>query len=411
MPKNGHWLLPILFRFLTVRILFLTNRIPWPLNDGGNIATFKVAEGLSNKGHEVHFASLNTQKHFVEKKDLPEKFTWHTVDINTDLSPIGLLSGLLSSFPYNVKRFRSEEFSDMLESLLKKTEYDVIQVEGIYMGMYADEMRVHSKAPIILRSHNIEHRIWERQKENESFAKSAYLSNLVPKIRAFELETFQKFDGIIPITTEDEKWYVEHDYDGLIQTIPAGVDDVVSRQSEISEGDAVAFIGSLEWLPNLEGVRWFLEEIWPHVIPAKPHAFFHLAGKNAPQEIDSWKFPGLEFHGMVPDSGEFVSSYPVFVVPLTSGSGMRLKILEAMSHGVAVVSTSIGAEGIPVTHGENVLIADEPKEFAEAILYLWNHEEEAVEMGRKAREFVLKNFHFDTLTDKFVSFYEKLIVK
>ncbi len=397
-----------------MKILFLTNRIPYPLNDGGNIATFQVADGLALKGHEVHIAALNTRKHHMDIEQLPSQVAWHCVDIDTRLTMPGLAGGFFSTFPYNVKRFRSAEYSQMLKNLQGKDSFDIIQIEGIYMGMYVAEIRNLTNAPVILRSHNVEHRIWEGQYRSEkSILQRLYLKNLVPKIRKFEEQRIHEFDGIIAITEVDEKWYRQQGYKGKILSIPAGVQ--VARLSTVREKEQntgrskkVAFIGSLEWIPNLDGVRWFLNETWPHILKAWPDAEFHLAGKGAPQEISGWKIKGLKFHGTVHDAKEFITACDVFVVPLRSGSGMRLKILEAMSLGMPVVSTRSGAEGIPVTQKENIWIADEPLEISKAVRYLFENQEFANKMGEQGAEFVRKNFESGVLIEKFISFYDLL---
>src|SRR6187402_3168054 len=145
------------------RILQITNRIPYPLNDGGNIATWYVADYLKKFGHSVDLAFLNTNKHHEDPASISAGYRqlFHT-DINTNVTAKGLFKSFFSETAYNIERFRSKEFEAVLTNALQKNEYDVIQLEGAYMALYIPLLRKLSKAKIILRSHNIEHQIWER---------------------------------------------------------------------------------------------------------------------------------------------------------------------------------------------------------------------------------------------------------
>lgn len=392
-------------------ILQVTNRLPWPLNDGGNLATYAIAKHLSELGHSVTLASLNTQKHWQDPKLLSPVAEVHAVDIDTSLKPIPMLRGLFQSLPYNIARFQSAEFESLITRLVREKKPDVVQMEGSYQALFIPAVRKVGRIPIVLRSHNIEWRIWKRLWENESNpAKRFYLKDLWKKIKGFEEETGAEFDGIVAITEEDEKWYRGMKFPGKITTINAGAD--LSRY-QAGNGWApahkVGFIGSMEWEPNVQGMKWFLERIWPEVHRAAPTAEFHIAGKNPAPWMEKWnEVPGVTFHGMVDDAVEFMKSVRVFIVPLLSGSGMRLKIVEALAMKKCVLSTSIGAEGIVVQPEKEIFLADEPRAFGDRLLDLLRHPEKGRTAAERGHEAIVKRYDWNLLIRRYLEFYQAL---
>ena len=394
-----------------IRILQVTNRMPWPLNDGGNLATFAIAKHLGELGHSVVLATLNTNKHWQDPAHLASVAEVHAVDIDTSLRPIPMALGLLRSIPYNIARFRSAEFDALLVRLVKEKKPDFVQMEGSYQALFVPAIRAVSDVPILLRSHNMEWRIWERMWANEKNPlKRFYLKDMYRKIRRCEEETLHSFDGVVAITEEDEAWYRDQGFKGKLTTVNAGAD--LSRYvpgKEWPPENRVGFIGSMEWEPNVQGVKWFLEEVWPKVHAANPKAEFHVAGKNPAPWMAKWNdIPGVEFHGMVDDAIAFLRGIGVFVVPLLSGSGMRLKIVEALAMKKCVLSTAVGAEGISVTHGKDVLLADSPKDFANSLLQLIGSPERARLLATQGHATILEAYYWRVLILKFVDFYKGL---
>src|SRR6187402_1169399 len=170
-------------------ILQITNRIPYPLNDGGNIATYNITKQLNKFGHKVILASLNTKKHYQDPTVLTNIATVCTTEIDTTITPHGLVRGLFTKLPYNIERFVSESFKNLLKTLIIEQKPDIIHMEGIYLSIYLDTIKEYSSVPIILRPQNIEHEIWERAAQNEkNVLKKWYFKNLSSKIKQFELE-------------------------------------------------------------------------------------------------------------------------------------------------------------------------------------------------------------------------------
>lgn len=390
-------------------ILQITNRLPWPLNDGGNLATYNVTRHLHELGHKVVLASLNTNKHKQDPAVLSHVAEVHAVELNTDLSKWGLLKGFFQQMPYNVARFDDPRFKSLLLELVKRENPDVIQVEGSYQALFVPALRAVTNAPIVLRSHNVEWRIWQRLYENETnWLKKQYLGNLYKKIRWFEETTLDRFDGVIAITEEDANWYRSQGFKGKVECIQAGADLTVYQPgNQWAPSQKVGFIGSMEWQPNVQGVRWFVDEVWAKVLEAAPDAELHLAGKHPPAWMEDWKVERMQFHGMVPDATEFLQGFHIFIVPLLSGSGMRLKIVEALAMKKCVLSTSVGAEGIDVVNEKDLLIADGPAEFAAGLIRLLEDETLSRQLAEQGYAQIRSGYDWKRLILRFVDFYHQ----
>jgi len=394
-----------------LKILQINNRIPWPLNDGGNLATYYVGKFLSSLGHKISLAALNTNKHRQDPKVVEHVYKVYAQEIDTSIRLLPLVKGLFSKMPYNISRFVSPEFSKLLKDCIAKEQPDVIQFGGSYQAIFIQAVREVTNAPIVLRSHNVEWKIWQRlAKGTSNPLKRWYLNNLQKKIRAFETNSMHEFDAIIAITEEDRKWYEQSGYKKKLQTIQAGVD--LSQRvpsSNWTNLKSIGFIGSLEWEPNIEGLNWFVEEVWPAVFRNEPEARFHVAGKNPPEWMNTWEVPGMTFHGMVDDATEFIKQAHLFIVPLMSGSGMRLKVIEAMAMKKCVVSTSIGAEGIQLENGKDIILADDAEEMTSILLDLLRTPEKSKAIAEQGYTTAIQNYDWNQLIHQFVDVYQGLL--
>jgi len=391
------------------RILQITNRIPFPLNDGGNIATWYVAHYLKKFGHSVDLAFLNTNKHFEDPLSIAEGYRqFFHADINTNITAIGLLKSFFSENAYNIERFRSKEFEAILAKALQENEYDFIQLEGAYMALYIPLLRKFSKAKIILRSHNIEHQIWERVAFNTANPiKKFFIQQLAKKIKTFEDMTLHLFDAIVAITSDDEGYYNSKHYKGKLTTIQAGFEDCLIEHP-IKRPNSVCFIGSMQWIPNIEGVEWFLKEVWPMVLREVSDAKFYIAGKGLDATFNRWSKPGVVLEGLVPNASDFIQNHNVFVVPLHSGGGMRLKVVEAMGMRMPIVSTKIGAEGIHCVSNQDILICDTPTELKNGIVLLLRDKALANQIAQNARTRAVSEYSWQTLIANFEKMYKEL---
>ncbi len=398
-----------------MKILQLCKKFPYPLKDGESIAVTYLSKALHQSRCEVSLLAMNTSKHYFDMDTLPQSFDHYrdiwTVEVDNKIKISEAFLNIFSSQSFHIQRFVSKEYEAKLIEVLSENEYDVIQLETLYLTPYIDTIRKYSKAKIVLRSHNVEFEIWERLTANEKNPiKRFYLEFLTKKLRAFEIAQLPKLDAIVAITDRDLAQYRSYGYQNEAKTVPIGLDLSAYPMSKESYKGAlsISFIGSLDWQPNLEGLRWFLNETWATLNAAFPNLEFHIAGRNMPSEIKDLKLNNVFAHGEVADAAEFISKYSLMLVPLLSGGGMRAKILEGMALGKVVLSTAIGIEGIPVTNGEEAYIANTTEEFRAAIHYCYAQNGELRAMGEQARSFIQKHYDNKNIAQQLMEFYGEL---
>jgi glycosyltransferase involved in cell wall biosynthesis len=394
-----------------LKILQLCPRIPYPPHDGGAIAMYDVLSNLAEEGHEVTLLAINTPKHYQDASAVADKARVFAIPVNTDLSKRKAFANLFSSVPYNIERFIAPEVEEKLTELLQKETFDIIQIEGLFMAYYVDVIRRLTKTPVVMRSHNVEYLIWERLAANEKNPlKKVYLKYLANGIKNFEKAILNKFDAIAAITEQDKIRMQEMGCTVPIEFIPAGVE--LSRfkpNPEIQPKPQTLFIlSSLNWLPNLEGIDWFLENVWKTVVKTLPKLELHIAGKSPPENLLKLDLPNVFVHGFIPDASDFMQQYDLMLVPLLSGGGMRVKIIEGMALGKCILSTSVGAEGIACRSGKDILIADEAEKWIWYITDYYKGMQPCESIGRNARETALQTYDNKLVIEKFVQLYRAL---
>lgn len=372
-----------------------------------------IVTGLLEAGHNVKILAFNSNKYHIDINDIPKDYRKQTriefVDIDLSIKPLEAFKNLFTDESYHVKRFISQEFTKKLESVLKKERFDIVQLEMIYMAPYIDTIRKHSKAKIVLRAHNVEHKIWERiAKKTFFFAKRWYLRHLIRTLRLFEMSVLDKVDGIAAITTTDASFFRRVTATPVID-IPFGVDiEKFDPVFEVGNEPTFYHIGSMNWMPNEEGIKWFLNNAWDEVHERVPEAKLYLAGRNMPKWLTKTKKKNVVVVGEVPDAHEFVNQHNIAVVPLLSGSGMRIKIIESMALGKTVITTLVGAEGIQYSEFENIIIAENVPKLVENISRLYNHPEEAEAIGLNARRLVEELYDNKKIINRLEIFYNEI---
>ncbi|TVR82374.1 MAG: glycosyltransferase [Saprospirales bacterium] len=397
-----------------MKILQLCKKFPLPLKDGESIAVTYLSRALNDLGCEVTLLAMNTSKHYINLDDVKHLSghykSIHTVDIDNAIKPVQALKNLFSSDSYHVSRFRSDAFSQKLEELLKSENYDIVQLETLYLAPYMETIRRHSDALVVMRSHNIEHEIWDRITHNTRFLpKKWYIKYLSKKLKNFELGVLNDYDFLVPISQRDLQKFRNLGYMNGARTIPIGIDfkDYNPNMNSFRKNPSVSFIGSLDWIPNYEGINWFLNEVWPDVHEKFPELELHIAGRNTPDDLYRWSKSKVLIHGEVRDAREFINQHPMMIVPLLSGSGMRAKILEGMALGKVVITTSMGLEGIEAQHNEQVLVADSPEEYLECFQKCLSDTELMINISKNAQKFVSENFNNYELAKNLIFSYKK----
>jgi len=396
-----------------MKVLQLCNKPPQPIIDGGCIAINNIANGLLSEGITLKVLTIATQKHpFLVEKITPD-FVKNTniegVFVDTRINIIDAFSALVTSDSYNVSRFFSPDFNKRLIELLREETYDIVHLESLFMTPYIHTIRQYSKAKIVLRSHNLEHLIWERLATSTgNTAKRLYLKHLSAKLKKYEYKTINEVDGIAAISFEDTSRYELLKCAVPLITIPFGINlkNYPYTPLDITQPIRVFHIGSMDWEPNKEAISWLLDDIWPLVNQA--NVKLHLAGRNMPGYITNQASESLIVHGEVSNAIDFMRQHQVMIAPLLSGSGMRVKIIEAMGMGKTVITTKIGAEGISYTHNENIIIADTAEEMALALRTLINQPSEVDRIGRNARKLITDQYDNSEIIKNLISFYNTL---
>ncbi|MBN2213086.1 MAG: glycosyltransferase family 4 protein [Bacteroidales bacterium] len=399
-----------------MKILMVSNKIPYPLKDGGVMATHHMAKGLIDAGAHIDLLAMNTSKHKVKESTVKKYLIdmgiglAEFVDTNTDISFIRMVSNLLfSGLPYNAVRFITKKFRIRLQEMLIKGKYDLIQFEGLYLMPYADTIRKYSKARIAFRAHNIEHEIWQRNSRNQSgIVKRYYSGILARRLEKFESGYMNEYDLMVPITSRDAMKFNEMGNNRFTYVCPFGFDFNMPANTEFrKETKDIFYIGSLDWLPNQEGLFWFIRNVWEKILVMHPEVHFFVAGRNAPSRLRRFfSEHHVDFMGEVDDASRFMENKAIMVVPLFSGSGMRVKIIEAMAAGKVVITTSLGAEGIDPENGKQLVIADNENDFASGIIKLLSNRDDYLYIAKNAINFIKTRYDNSTIIAGLFEFYK-----
>ncbi len=400
-----------------LRILQICNKPPFPPKDGGAIGMHNVSQGYIDSGFDLHILSVNSNKHFVDIDTLPQSYidntNFNAVEVDLDIKVFSAFANLVfSKRSYNIERFYNKEFGDKLTEILENKEFDIIQIESIFLKDYIPTIRKYSKAKLVLRAPNVEFVIWNRLAQIEkSFLRRFYLNILAKRLKKEELIAFDKVDAIYTVTENDIKLIKSLGIKKPIEFIPTGVDVTkdLSIEGVNTEYPSIFHMGALDWLPNQEAVKWLLDNVWPSIYKEFPKLKFYIAGRRPPQWLMDLRIDGVEVVGEVDDAAAFIKSKAIMPVPLFSGSGMRVKIIEGMMLKKAIVSTTIGIEGIIHKDGKDVLIANTPQEFIDSIRKLIWKEDFYKSICFNARENAKRNYSNKVLAEKLNSFISSIL--
>jgi glycosyltransferase involved in cell wall biosynthesis len=377
-----------------------------------------LSKGLLGAGHSVKVLCISTPKQPLELQAVPAELMEQTrmegVFVDTSLNIVDAFTDLITADNYNISRFFSPDMDIRLIRLLTEETFDIVQLESLFMTPYIPTLRRYSKARIVLRSHNLEHVIQQRIAIGErNFLKRPYRQFLAKQLERYEMEVLDRVDGVAAISPADAEHFLGHGSSTPIVPIPFGVD---LKDYPVPEEKAVAtpvffHLGSMDWQPNEEGIRWLLNSVWPRVIKKRPQARLDLAGNKMPKDLIDLDIPGVMIQGRVRDAVAYMQKRQVMLVPLFSAGGMRVKIIEGMAMGRTIISTPIGAEGINYTDGKDVLLARTATEFVERILGLIDRPESVRAIGLAAHALVRDQYAEESIARDLIAFYQRLLGK
>lgn len=399
-----------------MRILQLCNKPPYPPIDGGSKAMHNLTRGLLHAGHQVKVLCISTPKNAVDPAQIPTEYQERTriegVFVDTSVNVVDAFTDLLTADNYNISRFFSPDVDIRLIRLLSEEEFDMVLLESLFMTPYIATIRRYSRAPIVLRSHNLEHVIQGRIAVGEkNILKRPYRKFLAKQLEEYEMAVLDRVDAVAAISPADAQHFAEHGTRTPIVTVPFAVDPGEYQVHEHTKGGRVTFfhLGSMDWLPNEEGVNWLLDEVWPKVLAERPNARLDLAGNKMPEDLLRKEVPGVTIRGRVKSAQTYMHDRQVMVVPLFSAGGMRVKIIEGMAMGKPVISTPIGAEGINYTEGLNILIGRNATEFAQHIIALDEAPDYMHMLGKNARALIETDYTDQSTVRILVDLFERLL--
>jgi glycosyltransferase involved in cell wall biosynthesis len=397
-----------------MNILLLANKLPWPAKDGGSLATLNMATGLANCGCKVTVLAVNTSKHFFPVDQIPENISarirFRTATTDTGIRPLDLLRNLLfSRYPYNAERFISSEIINELVQLLDEQDFDVVQLEGPYLFYCVPVIRKRSRALVSLRAHNIEHEIWTRNaSQTRNLFTRSYFRIMARRIKKLETDLFSDIDALIPISDRDASGFTASGICCPVHVATFGLEPKNYPVTDMPARLSLFFLGALDWRPNATGLDWFIKYTWPLVKERFPAMKFHIAGRNAAGYYRKKSHdPDIIINGEVEDAYQFMSGHTIMIVPLLSGSGIRIKILEGMALGRIIITTGTGLEGIAARDRQEVMVANDPVAFLSAITELAGNPGLLHSLSRHARQFVMENFDNFTICQGLAQFYNE----
>jgi glycosyltransferase involved in cell wall biosynthesis len=365
-----------------MRVLQIAHKPPKPSKDGGSLAIANLTENLLSLGADVTLLSINTSKHPFGAKEanypLYQKLNHRSFFLETKPNPIDAFSNFVTNDSYHVTRFFSVSLDLYLSELLKEEEFDLVILESIFSMPYFDTIRRYSKAKIALRAHNIEHLIWEnitKSYSNKFIVK--YLEYANKLLKAYEEESIRKVDAVITLTENDLSLLKSYSPEKPFYCNPFSVN--VEKLSNLSKNNEpinfdLFHIGAMDWVPNQQGISWFVKEIFSDLNQTQPDLELHLAGKSLDHKLYE-KNKGVINHGEVASSIDFMSSHSALIVPLHAASGQRVKIVQAMAMGKPIISTSLGAKGLNLVNGTHFIEANSESEFKASISALKSNKE------------------------------------
>ena len=319
------------------------------------------------------------------------------------------LLSVLKGKSYLLDAYNIEELQREIDVLLAQDHYDAVIFESVFMA----GCKVPEDLPVIIDQHNIEHELLQRTYEREkSWSRKWYNWWESRKLKPIELERCRKAQGVL-VTSEREHLLLKQlAPQCIVEVVPNGVNteifDKINRQQEVA--NRIVFTGTMNYYPNIDAVLFFAHACWPLIRAQIPEATWQIVGKSPPPEVLSLaELPGITVTGVVPDVKPYFASATVAIAPLLIGSGTRLKILEALAMRKAVVSTSLGCEGLAVESGKHLIVADQPHIFAQAVIDLLRNAEKRTALGNAGRALVEDEYSWNQCGDKVIRALEKMV--
>jgi glycosyltransferase involved in cell wall biosynthesis len=358
-----------------VRILWVKAGKILPVDTGGKIRSYNLLKHLAARNELTLLTYYDGATDRRYEEEIKEQLGAVCIATGTPESTFGqalnYLKHLPSAAPYAVTKFTSGKVRSLISDWDKQQRFDVLVCD--FLSASLNFVR-SLQTPVVLFQHNVESALWQRQAKHEAnLLKRLAFKVEAAKMTRYERATVRRFDHVIAVSGHDRDLMSSMVDESRISVVPTGVDlaeygELANKPAAPGDNPVVLFLGSMDWEANIDGVDFFCRDIWPQINAAVPSARFCVVGRNPPPRITARASDSIIVTGRVESVLPYLHQAAVFVVPLRIGGGTRLKIYEAMAAGKAVVSTSIGAEGLDVHHGRDILLAETDEDFVEAVI-------------------------------------------
>jgi glycosyltransferase involved in cell wall biosynthesis len=363
-----------------------------PVHSGGDIRSYNIARELAAQHEVTFFSYYDGARDTAYECALREQFPG-AVCVCTGRAQDGSLrrgldyvARLPRRAPYAVSRFACRAVELPLRRWYAQQAFDVAVCDFLDAAVnFPEELNI----PTVLFQHNVESEIWRRHATNGSSPiKKAVYGLEFSKMQRYEKEMVRRFHHVIAVSEHDKNLMSAWVDPGRLTVVPTGVDtkEFHPGPKPARENPLVLFVGAMDWEPNVDAVEYFCSEIWPSILAKVPNAHFRIVGRNPSGRVRRLVGNSVEVTGRVPSVADHLRGAAVVVVPLRIGGGTRLKIYEAMATGKAVVSTTVGAEGLDVHHGRDILLCDTPNNFAESVATMMQDTAACERLERAAAE-------------------------
>ena len=403
-----------------MRILWLKSDLLLPLDKGGKLRTWHLMRHLARRHEITYLAFREPDQPAADVEGMKEVAA--RVETITRREPakgtlrfyVDAALHLVDPLPYAVGKYRSAEYRRRLEALLARERFDLIVCDFLFPAV---NLPKRLPCPAVMFTHNVESEIWRRHAET----KTGVLGRLLygaqyRRMLRYERRELARFDGILAVSDADRDTFTRL-YPGAISqpvhVVPTGVDtDYFEPASSDPQSRAMVFTGSMDWLPNEDAMIYFCREVLPAIRAEIPDASLAIVGRTPTPAVKKLaEEHGVTVTGRVDDVRPYMKEAAVYIVPLRIGGGTRLKIFEAMAMGKAVVSTTVGAEGLPVTDGEHVRLADEPAAFARAVVHLMRDLDERRRIEAAARALVVARYDWSAVAGELESALQRFALR
>ena len=401
---------------VALKCLFVSPFLPYPPEDGGRIRIYELLRNLAERQHVEVLTFVDPRSDSEERIEqlVALGLTVHAVPHPSVRTLVAAARAATHRRSLYASIYESDALGDRLRSLVRSNAYDIVQCEFAYMAQYAPQRRVHSRPRWVFDAHNVESQLSHSIAESgTSLAYRLYARREARLRRAEELEYARRVDRVVVVSANDRDALVQQLPTLDVDVVPNGVDVdrfAPSDAPEPGRRPSAVFVGKMDYRPNVDAVRWFCSEILPRVRMSEPRFGLTICGSEPTRAVmELAKLPGVSVTGRVPDVRPYVDEAALVVVPLRAGSGTRLKILEALALGRAVVSTSIGAQGLDVVPGEHLELADDPGAFSEAVLRLIGDPAWRERLGRSGRRLVVERYAWSALASRLEAIHHELL--